>query len=474
MTPPTGELTTSVVDRLDACVRSVIAGRRVILAGFPVAAAPDTVAQLRSLGAERCFVVAPMVGTGEPPDPAEADWYSLDIETPDEDAMALFRRFERAMADPPAELVAALDRFDPDHESLVLVAPYDVTRTVAGRPAYGARRPAWVELEDKTANDALFDRAGVARPPCEVVPAGDRRALAEASRRVDRGSGSVWSGDAREGFNGGGTLVRWVTDPDGDGAAEAAALLAGRCDRVRVAPFLDGLPCSIHGLVTTDGVAVFRPVEMVTLRTAPPGFRYAGCATFFDPPAPDREAMRAAARRVGALIRDEVRFGGSFGIDGVLTADGFLPTELNPRFGAGLSVIARAVPEFPLLPVHWATAAGADLPVRAAEIEDVLVTAADRARGGGGWVVATAHITETSEHPVVLDGGRCRAAADGEVPDGTVQLGPGAEGGFVRFIAEPERTTVGPSIGPRVCAVLAWADDRFGLGLGPLVPATPA
>ena len=73
--------------------------------------------------------------------------------------------------------MTALDAFDPDDDALVLVMPFDTTTAVAGRPAYGARRPAWVALEDKTTNDALFAHAGVACAPSEVVAAADRPAL---------------------------------------------------------------------------------------------------------------------------------------------------------------------------------------------------------------------------------------------------------------------------------------------------------
>ena len=185
--------------------------------------------------------------------------------------------------------------------------PFDTTTTVAGRPAYGARRPEWVALEDKTTNDALFARAGVACAPSEVVVATDRGALDAAAARLDGGAGTVWSGDARDGFNGGGVLVRRVTGPDR--ATEVAALMAGRCDRVRVAPFLDGIPCSIHGIVTTDGIAVFRPMEMVVLRTADAGFRYAGVASYWDPPAGarERDAGRGPARRSAAARRGRLR-----------------------------------------------------------------------------------------------------------------------------------------------------------------------
>lgn len=474
--PPTGTTSAggpalqSVVDRLRDATRSLVGGRRVILAGVPVAAATPAVTLLRALGAERCFVLGPAVGTGTLPDPADADWLSLDIEAPD--TIAVFRRFERAMVHPSAEVVEALDRFDPGHDALVLVAPYDASTSVAGRPAFGARRPAWVAVEDKTTNDALFDRAGVTRPPSVVVPAGDVDALRAAHARLDAGAGTVWAGDASDGFNGGGVLVRWVVD---DGTAAAARVaMAERCERVRVAPFLEGVPCSIHGMVTGDGIAVFRPVEMVTLRTTdPPAFRYGGAATFFDPPAADREAMREAARLVGAVLRDEVGFAGSYGIDGVLTAEGFLPTELNPRMGGGLGAVARALPDLPLLPLHWLAAAERPLPVTAAEIEDALVAAADGRRAGGGWTMVSARLDETTEHPVVVRDGRCLPAGTA-TPDGRVEAGPGPEGGFVRFDAAPDRTPVGPSIAPRVCAVLAWADVELDLGLGPLHPATPA
>ena len=464
----------TLLARLAGMTRDLVAGRRVILAGFPVAAASATVTLLREAGAERCFVLGPMVGTGAVPAEADADWLSLDLEAPD--PVALFRQFERAMADPPDEAVAALDRFDPDHSALVLAAPYDTVTSVAGRGVFGARRPEWVALEDKTTNDAFFDRAGVTRPPSAVVAMDDVDGLAAAAARLDAGAGTVWSGDARDGFNGGGVLVRWVTDPRT--AADARALFDGRCDRVRLAPFLDGVPCSIHGLVAEDGIAVFRPVEMVTLRKAdPPAFHYGGAATFWDPPPGDRAAMRAVARQVGEQLRDEVGFRGTYGIDGVLTAEGFRPTELNPRFGAGLGAIAKALPELPLLVLHWVAAAGRPLSATAAEIEQALVAAADARRAGGGWVFVDRRLTESREWDLVVRSGRARIASDdgdGDAPDGRLEAGPSAEGGFVRFTADPDRTPSGPSIAPRVCAVLAWADAELDLGLGPLTPASPA
>ena len=170
----------TVVERVSGAARELLAGRRVVLAHMPVAGARSLVGQLCELGAERCFVVAPFVGTGDMPDPAVTEWYSLDLRG--DDAIDLFRQFERAMADPPVELVTALDAYDPAGDALVLVMPFDATTSVVGRPAFGARRPEWVALEDKTTNDALFERAGVRCAPSEVVPADDRAALDEIGR----------------------------------------------------------------------------------------------------------------------------------------------------------------------------------------------------------------------------------------------------------------------------------------------------
>ena len=52
------------------------------------------------------------------------------------------------------------------------------------------------------------------------------------------------------------------------------------------------------------------------------------------------------ARRPGESARScgrTVDFRGAFTVDGVATADGFRPTEVNPRFGAGLMTITHGI-----------------------------------------------------------------------------------------------------------------------------------
>jgi len=309
--------------------------------------------------------------------------------------------------------------------------------------------------------------------------AAEPAALAAAARRLDRGAGTAWAGDARQGFSGGAFCLRWVRGQVD--AAEAAAFLAARCDRARVMPFLEGIPCSIHGVVFPDGVATFRPVEMVTLRRpgwSPGGsgsnrLHYAGAATFWDPPAADREVMRDLARRVGAGLRERVGYRGAFTVDGVLAAEGFLPTELNPRFGAGLATMTRDLADLPVSLLDRALIEGETLAYAADDLERQVLSAADRTRAGGAWTVTDEPADTTRELPVSFEGGTCRPAADDRPPDGVLSFGPSGVGGFVRLALDPGRVPAGPSVAPLAVAAFALADERFGTGIGRREPARP-
>jgi hypothetical protein len=265
--------------------------------------------------------------------------------------------------------------------------------------------------------------------------------------------------------------VRWADDASR--LERAVDALAPHCDRVRVMPYLDGIPCSLHGIVLPDGVCVLRPVEMVVSRKHDGTFFYAGCATFFDPPPVVREEMRAAARRVGEHLRREVDFRGAFTVDGVATADGFRPTELNPRCGAGLMQIAKAA-EVPMSMLLDLVVAGVALPWSAAEVEAVVLAAADATRRGGTWSGVHGVECEGGEWTLALSDGSWVEVV-GDAPAGAVvSVGPAHGGTFVRAIFDADRTPVGPPVARRAAAVWAWADARFGLGIGALQPATEA
>jgi hypothetical protein len=304
------------------------------------------------------------------------------------------------------------------------------------------------------------------------VGAAQRAALSEASAALDRGAGVFWAGDNRSGWHGGASFTRIVrTDAD---AEEALALLSAHCDTVRVMPFLDGIPCSIHGIVFSDTVVALRPCELLVLRRpGSGGLCYAAAATFWDPRPEDREQLRDIARRVGAHLRQTVGYRGVFTVDGVMTADGFRPTELNPRFGAAIGVMTGAIPRLPMYLLHLAIVAGEPLDWRPEALEALILTAADARRAGRAGTVVDRPITGTTRRSLFLrDGGFIvgDTAAAGE-PDALLTLGPAASGGYLNIVFPPDRTPVGPALAPRVVAALACADAALDLGIGPLLPA---
>jgi len=308
---------------IERCTR-LMRWRRIIVVGSVAAMYTDQVRDLLGYGATEVLVIAQGLGTGELP--GEDGARTVVVPAPSVTSITEEVKTWIEFAEhPPPEAVAAVEAFDPEGTALCLLDPFATAATYCGRAALGGRTPAVAALEDKTVADGIWDASGVRRAPSMVVPV-DAGMAAAAHAGLDRGAGTVWSGDAAEGMNGGGDRVRWVrTDTD---AAEAIELFTHSTRHVRVMPFLEGVPCSIHGFVLTDGVAAFRPVEQLVLRT--PGgsrFTYAGVSTWWDPTQADRAEMRTAATGVGEFLGDRYGLRGGFAVDGVLTADGFLPTE---------------------------------------------------------------------------------------------------------------------------------------------------
>lgn len=453
-----------------ARVQQRIAGRPWIATSDMLVGAAAQAQVLLDLGASRVLAIGGARGAGALPDPQVIA--QIELGTGGTDMMGVIRAAEAALADVSPAVQAQVDVFDPAGEAQVVAALFSSGAPVAGRKVYGARPASWQALEDKVTVDALWDAAGVERAPAAVVAA-EPAALAAAAAALDGGQGTVWAGDAREGFNGGASYVRWVRS-NAD-AVEATAFFGPRCDRVRVMPFLAGVPCSIHGIVLPDTVLALRPCEMLVFQV--PGqsrFAYAGAGTFWDPPAADREAMRAAVRRVGAHLRTTVGYRGVFTLDGVMTPAGFRPTELNPRYGAALGILAAALPGMPLYLLHLALVEGEPLGPDAADLEALLVTTADRHRRGSGHQLLQKKITESETLTLVRTDAGWRVAHDGEAAHATLMLGPNPLGGFLRATLDPAATPVGPSAAPRLAEVFAFADHHWALGLGPLAPSEGA
>jgi biotin carboxylase len=400
-----------------------------------------------------------------------------DLGTRGSSMMEGIRAFEAALDDPPALLRDAIDRFDPDGEAVVIGTLFSQRAELCGRPLLGARAPGWMALEDKTTVDAVWDAAGVPRAPSMVVDL-DEPVLRGAVEAMDAGQGTVWAADTRDGWHGGASGVRWIRP--GDDLAAARDELAQQADRVRVMPFLDGVPCSIHGWVLGGDVIALRPCEMLVLRV--PGsrsFRYAGAATSWLPAEQDTEAMRAVASRVGTHLRDTLGYRGVFTVDGVLTVEGFRPTELNPRFGAAIGMLGRGA-GLPLYLLHLASIEHPAWDWRPAELEAGLLEASRAHVVGSGHTLLELAVDEPRP-PLRLArdaSGSVTAVPvpapepDAAAPDdgfATAELGPAPAGALLRVVLDDP--PVGPHLAPRVAEALTAAAAAFDVAFPPVEPA---
>jgi hypothetical protein len=233
-------------------------------------------------------------------------------------------------------------------------------------------------------------------------------------------------------------------------------------------PFLDGVPCSVHGLVLPDGTAAFRPVELAILRDRDHRFVYGGQGTTWDPPEADRAWMRELVRRTGEHLRRRVGYRGAFGIDGVLTADGFRPTELNTRFSGGLASMARAVDPglFTLLQVNLV--AGRETGVGVEELEAWAVPAMDAHRFCKALAMVPERVAaEPLDLAVSFDGTRLCLDEEGAW---TVSLGPNPAGTFARLVT-PDDHVSGTRVGHLNVALMGFLDAELGTHVGPVTAA---
>ncbi len=436
-------------------------GKKWIIVPDAAAGATPLVDQMREWEPAGIMIVAAVEGVGDLP---KADRIRYTRATGDT-VMLGIRANNAAIENPDLDLLAAVDDFDPEHQALVVGPGFSREATLVGRPVYGARPQKWWALEDKTIVDQLWDDAGVRRAPSAIVPVAE---APDAATELASDLGTVWVADNSEGWHGGGEYARWVRSADD--VAPALAWFTEHAIEVRVMPFLDGIPCSIHGFVTREGVAVLRPIEMVILRDAVrPEFVYAQAANYWDPPVAVQEAMRAAARGVGGLLSDRYGYLGGFGIDGVCTADGFLPTELNPRLSIGHGLHSRAA-DLPLEAMERMQTEG-DLEIEAAMLEETLVGAAAVSRRGGLLLPLTGdHAPD--KVGVRFGDGRAIAVDPEDECDATVEIGTAVMGSIIIVRLDPDRTPVGPSIAPRAVAVFALARDLWNLDI-PEMAAAP-
>lgn len=453
---------------LDAIYR----GQRLIITSTALAPAHQTAMRLEEFGATTLCVVASR-GTHAPDDeacshpPIVVDELVDRPAPPAHDTMDSVRHVLAMLADLPDEAIARINAFDPERKARCIGPIFDDGAPFCERPKFGARPATWQALEDKTIIDALWQKVGIPHASYRIV-AFDADALTTAHRELgSENQGSVFAVDNGNGFHGGASGTQWIQEPSHiDEFMEHFA--HDGIKQVRVMPFLEGIPCSIHGIVFPDEIITLRPCEMIIFRA--PGtrrFYYAGSATYWEPDVSVRDAMRQYAKQAGEHLRVHHDYRGAFTIDGVLTAThGFLPTELNPRFGAALGYIGAGVPDLSLLLLNLAVVEGARVDWRATHLERTLRDAADTTpRGSLGINVPQrpSHMWSMMLHRDPEHG--LRIAGHDQEEHAKLGFGPVGAGGYLRISPTHEHLPGNGSFAPMALEMLRFARQMFGLGL---------
>jgi ATP-grasp domain-containing protein len=467
---------TGALDAWERHLCAPVTGRKVICAFEVLAGLTQVVSKLRRWGARRPLLLADGVGTGPLPAPDEADVELLEpvpFDTVTEQVRARTRPLSRLSP----EVVEAVERYDPDRGARWWMSPVTPNEPLLGRSVLSGRPATAAALENKVLVDDLLDAIAAPGPPSRTCGAGYHELTAATDDVLARSGATeaVWAGDNRDGVNGGGDYVRWIRTPDH--ARAAAEFFAAHCDRVRVSPYLQGVPCSIHGIVLPDGVVVLRPVELISLLRPLDGrFTYAGLGTTWDPAGSERDEMRSLARELGTYLRRTYGYRGAFGVDGVVTSEGYRVTEVNTRFSGGLTRLAAVAPQAQLELVHVNALIGRDVGRAAGDIEERALDLLDATRFVDVVGLSSSPAGATTMVRVRTEGARLEAADVGDDAVATVQRGPAANGtgSFVRLRMDDDTVARGERCAPYGALLYEFADRTWATGFGHVTPPSEA
>ncbi len=476
---------TSSLDDIRDFVRQKVKGRKIILTGDGASSFEAKIEQFRSMGAGPFLAICLKTPFNDEVDLGK-DVTRIDVKL-ETDTITFTNEnsWNDLFENPPAHIQKAVDDFDPQKQAFFTIFRFRTATHAFGRKIDAIRKPEWVQLEDKTFIDGFFAQHDIPAPSSTIVDA-DRDSMAQASIMMNKGDGTVWSGDATSGLSSRGNMVRWMR-PDAEDADldDFVDKFTTACESIRIAQFVEGRPCSIHGFVFDNGVAVFRPVELLVLRGEHGKFWFAGTNTYWQPSIELRVEMRSIARLVGEALHDEYNYRGAFCCDGIAGKNGYVINELNTRIGDGLGYVANALPDFPLEILQDLALAGKldDIPDEfIGAVEDTVLAAGDaipwskiRVYQAGDFdqpyemelyasfneedelnLEGDADLNRYTKAVVKIDDGKALESL------GTVRALPGANYGMLIFDLNEESVMSGPSLAKHIGSALRRCAEEFG------------
>lgn len=473
------------LDDIREYVRERVEGRKFILTGDGASAFEAKIEQLRSLGAGPFLAITLKTLLNADVELGD-DVKHIEVELKiNHENFTYEDSWNELFENPTEEIIEALNEFDPDGEAFLAMFRFRTSTEAFGRPVDNVRKSEWVQLEDKTFIDGFFAQHNIPAPRSTVVDA-TRDAMVHASEMINSGDGTVWSGDSMLGVSSRGNMVRWLKpDHDEEDVFHFVRKFSSACESVRIAEFVEGRPCSIHGFVFPEGVAVFRPVEQLVLRGEHGKFWFAGTNTYWQPSIELRVETRSVAREVGEALRRDYNYRGAFCCDGIAGRDGFVLNELNTRISDGMGYVSNALSDFPFEVLHDLALAGEaeDLPSELISVfEDAVQGAGDTIPWAKIRVYQAGDFTEVKsmelytsfeeEEEVHLEGDADMNRYEQTVVKtedakaletfGTVTCIPGANYGILNFELDPDSIGVGPSLAKHVASALRRCAEEFG------------
>jgi hypothetical protein len=428
----------ALLDRIPTGPFVVICGR-----------ADDAAAWLAFLGPHRCHAISlddapqqkqPLGGAS-----AYLDWHHRAIEGIDREGW----------------LAGQVRGFDPVGAA-TLIIPDPLDPLVWGqRRRIGARQRGWRRAEDKTVVDSVWDAIGLPRARSLVVDAPVNRSTLETlGALVDEGTGVVCSRQPRAaGPTAGGDGIWWWLS----GHKPPAPLIEDDSPgRLRLMPLLPGLPVRVHGLVLGDQVVPFPAREIVSLpRPGQGAFLCAGTSSL-----EDVGGLASLTRHLGDGLREHLDFRGGFSVDGVLTGEGFRPTDFNARLTSAMEAAPPAA-RVRLHAVNVLARERAEPPVGVIRsiVRDAYASDSRHTLYG-----ASSSINAGAPSTVSAVWRLGRLVRSTEPADVTLTTHASPRGWLITGSLDARRVPPGP-LGCAAPAVFRLSDQELGTDFGPLRPA---
>ncbi|MBI6548496.1 hypothetical protein [Xenorhabdus lircayensis] len=236
-----------------------------------------------------------------------------------------------------------LSKIDPEKNITFLGGVRLPLSQLTDRSIYGWQRPEWAKFEDKIYIDDSLRRWGINTPSYKIIDPVLNDAVA-AFHLLNKGKGVVLAADNSKLFNAGSSGLSWIKDHHE--IADVLDKFRDKTRKFRMAEFIQGVPCSILAMVLPNGVAVFDPIEILTVfEKTTNQLLFCGSSNRWQP-GKFADIMRDYTRLAGEKLAGEVGYRGIFSLDGIWTGSEFFATEINPRHASGLG-LHRAVPLFP-------------------------------------------------------------------------------------------------------------------------------